>query len=424
MKTRIVSVGFFALCFYALQSVQAIPTPNNEVLDEGTSRVCDELTESLTTAELEGPLGLVARTVCPNLNRSPNSLGFKSSLTKLNDDEFLSLLSTELNMFKYLVEQDYKNTLKESTVNRAQKQRLLVTGYRPATVNNDGIQRYATQGQHLKEMKVLPDDSLPVPAWQREDFPFNSFGFLASPKGSFVHLVPSLSESEFHKTGISLSTLSFVELLRTSPLLFFQRLTRHVESEAITKSFYARIQKVDFRQSFRKAMGIFADRYPLYFRDDLDRNGDRAGIYDANVLHDNIDKFGKMVLSPMNYLPALIYYDQNQLEAFLKQIFHPIYVSQLQVLLTLAKKFDDRLETVYRIVMDIAGSDAKTNIGNFERRIQKSNTEARVFGEKLLEETPTGTLLVVPMERESKTQLKSASSSDDSEGRPQKKRRV
>ncbi|KAJ1953177.1 hypothetical protein IWQ62_006059, partial [Dispira parvispora] len=337
------------------------------------------------------PLGLIAKVACPELSNSGHSLNFKDSLSKLENEELLSLFATEIDMFKYLIWSDYNDILSKLADRRSSKLRKLAREYHPVTFTSGTIEQYSIDDQHAKQMKILSTDNLPLPARKPDWLSFLSNGELYFQSEYFVQPTSPVHEVNLQTGSISLSVIGNTQLLRTSPLLFLAKQKYYTENRFLAEEFQKRSRNHDFRESFRNARGNSVGCYAIYFSNALPNNNGVDSIGEIPLLT-NLSNMLKIVVYSLQDYPALASNDEEKLRGYINFLSeNPGYVNRFGYLRTLARGFPQEVKRALDSIIAIFYS---VSFGSYTSRMMwfthGMSNKPGVFSSTFLRNTTSG----------------------------------
>ncbi|KAJ1957621.1 hypothetical protein IWQ62_005048 [Dispira parvispora] len=255
--------------------------------------VCKELWEGLTAEELKSPRGVVAKIVCPSLRIEYTSLNTMNEIKSLNDDDLLSLCSTELRQLGYIIHQKHHMIVSDENNSYKSDRPALYSKYHLSPeVQTNG---HPFTDEQYEKFKALPEDLSPI-APIREEWTNrqNLEGFDYSSQ-HFVRPMTDLPEDNVNRQWIDFDKLSSKELLDFSPILFLSRHNRSVEALVLNEELSSRSENVDFVVAFKRALGVIAETYHMYF----------ASFGDSDWLSENLYIVVNYIFQPNVYIYLL-----------------------------------------------------------------------------------------------------------------------
>ncbi|KAJ1968672.1 hypothetical protein IWQ62_001095, partial [Dispira parvispora] len=208
--------------------------------------------------------------MCPSLETESTPLNVTEEIQSLNHDELLSLCSTELRQLAYVIYHKYPLSLRDERHLYKINRPILYSEYHLSReVKMNGL---PSADEPYENLKILPKGLSPIaPIYERRIYVLHeSNSYYSIPH--FTRPTTGLPEENVKRQWVDLQQLPGKELLDFSPTFFLTRHNRPVEALILLQELSARSNNVDFVVSFKRALGVVAKIYPMYFVSDADRD--------------------------------------------------------------------------------------------------------------------------------------------------------
>ncbi|KAJ1966571.1 hypothetical protein IWQ62_002388 [Dispira parvispora] len=279
--------------------------------------VCQELREVMTAEELKSPHGLIAKIVCPSLETESTPLNAIEEIQSLGHDELLSLCSTELRQLGYMIGQKHQMAVRDmkESYKRGRPITYSIHHLSPEAQTSS----FPFADERYEKLETLPIDLSPIaPIRELWITAPNFHGFYYSDQ-HFIQSTTGLPQSQMRRDLINLQQLSGKDLLDFSPMNFLSIYKRPKQAIDLTSEVYGRADEAEFHVAFRRALGVVAEAYPMYF---ITKVGDFIGSswgY-TSPLAENIKRATRFIFNHNLYVGLLSIGDEGVISNLINEL--------------------------------------------------------------------------------------------------------
>ncbi|KAJ1969179.1 hypothetical protein IWQ62_000791 [Dispira parvispora] len=205
----------------------------------------------------------MAMTACPHINPTA-SFDFSQTIQSLSDDDFLSILSNDIQQVGYWMHTYYRNDLLKFIRRFILTRPALLGSIQPLNHKLGIVSKLSdVDSEKLGKFKVLSSNNLPVaPVAGR----FDGRYFVRDGFPTDYVVIPQRErELRFSESSVDVYGASGMLVFDTSPLAFLLRENRFVESQIFVQEFHRRMEEPNFLLAFDNASKPFIEIYQPYY---------------------------------------------------------------------------------------------------------------------------------------------------------------
>ncbi|KAJ1950465.1 hypothetical protein IWQ62_006565, partial [Dispira parvispora] len=225
-------------------------------------------------------------------------------IKSLTHDDILSLFSTEMKQFGYLVYENHMEIFEQETANYVEDRIVLASYFQLPPVQS--TETLSFPGEQFAGLPSLSQDSAPIApfiAYNIESEPRYTFEFT---KEYFVKLEPGFSKDNIKRQLVDIENLSDKDLLDFSPMLLLSRYKRSAEAYMLIMDLHDRLWNVDFLTAAKRTLGVVAKAYPMYFDTTVKPFEPANANFPEIVFNNNLEVVIRHHILP-NFYTALLY---------------------------------------------------------------------------------------------------------------------